>query len=51
MPLLGPEGLLLRHRKTMPTMHGGVFHGIGAGDDLRVVEVPGVGRVGGRSCW
>jgi nitrilase len=51
MLLLGPEGLLLRHRKTMPTMHERVFHGIGAGDDLRVVDVPGVGRVGGLICW
>ncbi len=51
MLLLGPDGLLLRHRKTMPTMHERVFHGIGAGDDLRVVDVPGVGRVGGLICW
>jgi nitrilase len=51
MLLLGPDGVLLRHRKTMPTMHERVFHGIGAGDDLRVVDVPGVGRVGGLICW
>ena len=51
MLVLGPDGLLLRHRKTMPTMHERVFHGIGAGDDLRVVDVPGVGRVGGLICW
>jgi dsDNA-specific endonuclease/ATPase MutS2 len=35
----------------MPTMHERVFHGVGAGDDLEVVEVPGVGRVGGLICW
>ena len=51
MLILGPDGVLLRHRKTMPTMHERVFHGIGAGDDLRVVDVPGVGRVGGLICW
>lgn len=51
MLILGPGGVLLRHRKTMPTMHERVFHGIGAGDDLRVVDVPGVGRVGGLICW
>lgn len=51
MLLLGPDGVLLRHRKTMPTMHERVFHGIGAGDDLRVVDVPEVGRVGGLICW
>ncbi len=49
--LLGPGGVLSRHRKTMPTMHERVFHGIGAGDDLQVVDVPGVGRVGGLICW
>ena len=36
---------------SMPTMHERVFHGIGAGDDLRVVDLPGVGRVGGLICW
>lgn len=51
MLLLGPGGLLLRHRKTVPTMHERVFYGAGAGDDLRVVDVPGVGRVGGLICW
>jgi nitrilase len=51
MLLLGASGVLLKHRKTMPTMHERVFHGIGAGDDLDVVEVPGIGRVGGLICW
>ena len=49
--LLGPEGLLHRHRKLMPTMHERVFHGVGAGDDLDVTELPGIGRVGGLICW
>ena len=49
--VIGPEGVLLRHRKLMATMHERVFHGPGAGDDLDVVEVPGVGRVGGLLCW
>ncbi len=48
--LLGPDGLLLRHRKLMPTMHERLFHGIGAGDDLAPVDTP-VGRVGGLICW
>ena len=41
---LGPEGIIHRHRKLMPTMHERVFHGVGAGDDL------GVGRMPGRAC-
>ena len=49
--LIGPSGLLHRHRKLMPTMHERVFHGVGAGDDLDVTELPGVGRVGGLICW
>src|SRR3954470_7653478 len=48
--LLGPDGVLWRHRKLMPTMHERLFHGIGAGDDLRVVELPEA-RVGGLICW
>jgi nitrilase len=48
--VLGPGGLLARHRKLMPTMHERLFHGIGAGDDLTVVETP-VGRIGGLICW
>ena len=47
---LGPEGLLHRHRKLMPTMQERLFHGVGAGDDLVPVETP-VGRVGGLICW
>jgi nitrilase len=48
--LIGPDGLLQRHRKLMPTLHERVFHGIGAGDDLGVVPTP-LGRVGGLICW
>lgn len=49
--IVGPEGMLHRHRKLMPTMHERVFHGVGAGDDLDVVNLPGTGRVGGLICW
>jgi predicted amidohydrolase len=48
--VVGPEGLVSRHRKLMPTHHERLFHGIGAGDDLGVVATP-VGRVGGLICW
>ena len=48
--LLGPEGLLSRHRKLMPTHHERLFHGVGAGDDLGVTETR-LGRIGGLICW
>jgi nitrilase len=48
--LLGPEGLVWKHRKLMPTHHERLFHGIGQGDDLGVAELP-LGRVGGLICW
>ena len=48
--VLGPEGLLHKHRKLMPTQHERLFHGIGAGDDLRVVDTD-AGRIGGLICW
>jgi nitrilase len=48
--LFGPEGLLAKHRKLMPTMHERLFHGVGAGQDLAVVGTP-VGRLGGLICW
>ena len=48
--LLGPDGLLHKHRKLMPTMHERLFHGIGAGDDLAVTETQ-IGRIGGLICW
>jgi len=48
---LTPRGVAHRHRKLMPTMQERVFHGVGAGDDLDVVDLPGVGRTGGLICW
>jgi predicted amidohydrolase len=48
--VVGPDGLLSRHRKLMPTFHERLFHGIGAGDDLDVVETR-LGRIGGLICW
>ena len=50
MMLLGPEGLLWRHRKLMPTMHERLFHGVGTGQDLNAIETP-VGKIGGLICW
>jgi nitrilase len=50
MVTLGPDGLLHKHRKLMPTQHERLFHGIGPGDDLRVLDTP-AGRVGGLICW
>jgi predicted amidohydrolase len=48
--LIGPGGLLAKHRKLMPTHHERLFHGIGAGNDLNAVETP-LGRIGGLICW
>jgi nitrilase len=48
--VIGPEGLAHRHRKLMPTHHERLFHGIGSGDDLAVVDTP-AGRLGGLICW
>jgi nitrilase len=48
--VIGPGGLLHRHRKLMPTFHERLFHGFGDGTDLGVVETP-VGRLGGLICW
>lgn len=48
--LIGPSGLLSKHRKLMPTHHERLFHGIGAGDDLEVVQTE-LGRLGGLICW
>jgi nitrilase len=50
MVYLGPSGLLARHRKLMPTQHERLFHGIGAGDDLAVIDA-GDARIGGLICW
>ncbi len=49
--VIGADGVLLRHRKLMPTMHERLFHGVGAGDDLAVADLPGTARVGGLICW
>ena len=48
--LIGPAGLLRKHRKLMPTHHEKLFHGIGSGDDLAPVVTP-LGRIGGLICW
>jgi predicted amidohydrolase len=50
MVYLGPGGVVGRHRKLMPTQHERLFHGIGAGDDLAVVDAADA-RVGGLICW
>src|SRR4051795_2787919 len=50
MLTIGPHGLVTKHRKLMPTQHERLFHGIGAGDDLAVVDTP-LGRMGGLICW
>jgi nitrilase len=50
MVYLGPSGVLGRHRKLMPTHHERLFHGVGAGDDLDVIQAAGA-RVGGLICW
>ena len=47
---LGPGGLLGKHRKLMPTVHERLFHAIGAGDDLGVLDTP-IARIGGLICW
>ena len=48
--LIGPGGLISRHRKLMPTMQERLFHGIGFGDDLGAADTP-IGRIGGLICW
>lgn len=50
MLILGPEGVLHRHRKLMPTAQERLWHAFGAGDDLSVVSLP-FARVGGLICW
>jgi nitrilase len=50
MVYLGPSGMLARHRKLMPTQQERLFHGIGSGDDLVVVDAAAA-RVGGLICW
>jgi predicted amidohydrolase len=48
--VISGDGVLHRHRKLMPTHHERLFHGIGGGDDLDVVQTP-LGRIGGLICW
>jgi nitrilase len=48
--LMGPTGVLTKHRKLVPTMHERLFHGAGDGTDLNVVETE-LGRIGGLICW
>jgi nitrilase len=48
--LIGPGGVVWKHRKLMPTMHERLFHGVGAGDDLAAARTP-LGRIGGLICW
>ena len=48
--LLGPAGVLSKHRKLVPTMHERLFHGAGDGMDLDVVETD-LGKIGGLICW
>jgi predicted amidohydrolase len=50
MLLLGPDGLLIKHRKLVPTMHERLFHGPGDGTDLDVAKTK-LGRIGGLICW
>jgi nitrilase len=50
MLVLGPGGILRRHRKLMPTFHERLFHGFGKGDELKVVDTA-IGRLGGLICW
>ena len=50
MLLIGPDGLLWKHRKLVPTMHERLFHGGGDGADLQVTQTP-LGRIGGLICW
>ena len=48
--VLGPDGVLTKHRKLMPTHHERLFHGVGTGDDLQVADTS-IGRIGGLICW
>ena len=48
--LMGPTGVLTKHRKLVPTMHERLFHGAGDGTDLDVIETE-LGRIGGLICW
>lgn len=47
---LGPDGLLGKHRKVMPTGAERLVWGFGDGSTLTVVDTP-FGRLGGAICW
>ena len=47
---LGPEGLLGKHRKVMPTGSERLVWGFGDGSTLTVVDTP-YGKLGGAICW
>ncbi len=50
MLTVGPDRLVHRHRKLMPTGHERMWHAFGNGDDLKVMQLP-FARVGGLICW
>lgn len=47
---LGPDGLLGKHRKVMPTGSERLVWGFGDGSTLAVVDTP-YGKLGGAICW
>ncbi len=47
---LGPDGLLGKHRKVMPTGSERLVWGFGDGSTLTVVDTP-YGKLGGAICW
>ncbi|HKE14499.1 MAG TPA: carbon-nitrogen hydrolase family protein [Kofleriaceae bacterium] len=47
---VGPDGIIGKHRKLVPTNHERMVHGPGDGSTLSVFDTP-VGRVGGLICW
>jgi nitrilase len=48
--LIGPDGVIHKRRKLMPTMQERLFWGVGDGEGLGVVETS-AGRIGGLICW
>jgi nitrilase len=47
---VGPEGVIGKHRKLVPTNTERLIHGFGDGSTLTVLDTP-VGRIGGLICW
>ena len=47
---VGPDGIIGKHRKLMPTNHERMVHGFGDGSTLSVFDTP-AGRIGGLTCW